>query len=448
MPVQPYTLVRATQFTDPAQTFRMLKTVNLVHIGDVHFPEATNERLGDFKDRGFPSAVEDLARLSPLTCVARALTEVIEHSPDALIFTGDLTSFGEPTGYKHCLEYFDGMLNLKRWKPEKVHVVPGNHDVERSKVDPAGHDLTAKFESFKKLWEGVGLPILSVDGVRSTSLVPLKSGIYRTALYSMNSSLGCGERRYPEKVRVPLTELLNAYAASVPPDEAFELLGETLDTPAFNQAHVDEVCSSIASLDRKTIPLVIAHHNLLPQALPRIAMYSELINAGLVRSRLSHLQRPVVYCHGHIHDHPVEVISEPEFDGSRLICIAAPKFSEGFNSIAIQYSSTEEPLGCIVTSYRLITRDGQVRPNTFRVPFHAPTHANVRHLCSPLLNAVLANLSEADLRFSELLQKLSLKGQQKQTLEVALLEGEWLGVLALSEKQEDRVHWIIRKVIR
>lgn len=425
----------------------MLKRINIVHVGDVHYPEAIAETLADVKDAGFPSALSDLARLKPLTCVARKLTAMTDRL-DAVLFTGDLTTYGDPTGYRDCLNYFNGLINFKRWPLDRLHAVPGNHDIDRHKVDPLGTDLYTKFEDFDQAWKALGIPILATNGVRQSTISVPKATTSGVTMFSLNSSLGCGERRYPKQIQEELGKLLDAYASTVPKAAAFELLGETLDTPAFAQNEVEDVCFEIGNMARTSLPIVVAHHNILPQSVPRIAIYTDLINAGMVRSRFSHLQRPIIYCHGHIHDHPVEVISEPEYPGSKLICVSAPKFSAGFNVISIEFSSLGSPLGCVICSYRLNNRDAEIRGEVLSIPFHSPTYDNVRQHGGHALPNILANLPDGEIRIPELLTKLSMKSAQANNLANSLLEGEWLGALELRDKREELMHWIVRKVIR
>jgi hypothetical protein len=66
----------------------MLKTLEIVHIGDVHFPESKDERLADIRDSGFPPGVAERAKLTPLRCVARKYTAVVDKQPDVLLFPG------------------------------------------------------------------------------------------------------------------------------------------------------------------------------------------------------------------------------------------------------------------------------------------------------------------------------------------------------------------------
>jgi hypothetical protein len=76
------------------------------------------------------------------------------------------------------------------------------------------------------------------------------------------------------------------------------------------------------------------------------------------------------------------------------------------------------------------------------------TYANVRHQGCSILPKILAKLSEQETRFPDLLEALSMESGQSQLLSDALLEGEWLETLELTDKQEVFEHWIVRKVIR
>jgi hypothetical protein len=427
-----------------------LKHLTLLQIGDIHFPEARMETFSHSKDKGFPSAIAGMTAMRPLVYVSRALVKELEKKPHALLFSGDLTSKGSVTGYSECLAHLKGLINFKRWEVDSIHVVPGNHDVDRAHIDPKGEDLFQKFRAFTNLWEDLGLPILSVDRFRETQIALSKKSSVR--VFSVNSSLGCGEKRFlPSEISDEFEKILKEYESKVGPDKAFGLLGETLDTPAFAQDNIDAICQTIETLSKDTIPIILSHHNILPQALPRIAMYTETINAGIVRSRLSHLQRPVLYCHGHIHDHPLEIVYEPEYEGSKVICISAPKFTAGFNSIRIDFGAQGQPLGCVVVSHRQSRRDYQIRQHEIRIPFHGPNPDTLRKLAQHKLARVLARWSDQDVRFPDVLKSVSTDETidlNKTNLANALLEAEWLGFLAILDRDEQPEQWAIRKIVR
>jgi len=426
-----------------------LRSIEALHIGDVHYPDTQIETIAASKDATFPPAVAQVIQMPPLRAVARKIAALVEHKPDVLLFTGDITTRGNVSGYQDCLKYLNELLNFRKWGPERLHVVPGNHDVERFS-STSSTDLSTKFSKFDQAWRDLGLPVLAVGNIRETT-IPLEPGSKSGArIFSINSSLGCGEKRMlPAAVATELHELLEKYRTNVDETKAFELLGETLDTPAFEVDKLDEICQLTQQTGENFIPVLVTHHNLLPQTVAKVAMYTELLNAGTMRSRLSKLQRPLLYCHGHIHDYPIETVSSPEWPGSKVISISAPTLSTGFNWIKIEYSSRDIPLGCIVDSYRISDRDWEVRAVRTRVPFYSSDYGNVRRSASSNVRRILATMPEEEImRFDEVAAKTGLEGANIEAFVDSLLEGEWLGVLQLEDRDEGRDYWRIRKVIR
>jgi hypothetical protein len=388
-------------------------------------------------------------QLTPLTCIARALETEMETSPNALLFCGDVTSFGDVAGYRSCLEYLDNVLRLRKWNGRRVHAVPGNHDVERGKVDATGTDLFAKFAEFKRAWADVNLPILTVDEARITDLTVSKT--LRAKLLSLNSSVGCGEKRHlPSSIRDQLANLLDAYVSKVGLSKAFDVVGETLDSPGFLQKDIERVCAELGALDETVMAVVLSHHNILPQALLRVQIYTEVMNAGMIRSRLSRLNRPILYCHGHIHDNPVELVQQIPVSRARLICIAAPELSRGFNVLQIDYGHRGYPLGCRLQQHQLQARDGAVTRTETNIPFYAPDQLTLKRLGHPRLPLVLSRLPDHDIRFDEIFEALAASGPRISKAEVSdvLLEGQWLGFVEISNRDFAAQEWIIRKVVR
>lgn len=424
-----------------------MKSLKLVHVGDVHFPDAIAERVADVKDEAFPARIADMMIMRPIQCVMRALQAELDSRTDAIVFSGDFTSGGNIPAYSECLEHFGRVLNLARWDPTRVHAVPGNHDVDRSQISADGSEPFKKFEAFAVAWKRFGVSVLTVEGVRQTEVT---DGNCRTALFSLNSCIGCGEKRYlPKIIADKLERLMNDYVSDVGPKIGFDLIGETLDTPAFRQEDIESVCSQIKALDPHVLPLVVSHHNLLPQALLRIELYTELLNAGFVRSRFTRLPRPLLYCHGHIHDTPLEVIQRPANQSARLVCISAPQVSRGFNVIYIDYGSSGYPLGCRVEHFELNLRDCEVASRSSRVPFYGPDYRLIRRFGHELLPRILANLPD-DIRLIDLEQNLSSQHASLsiEVLADALLEAEWFGFVELVDKDLPAQYWNVRKLVR
>ena len=316
--------VRCERIQDRLWVFHM-ETLKFIQLGDIHLPDVKSLTNTDSKDDGFPTSLANIIGLNPLQAVMREVVHFCEkerHSIAAILICGDLTSRGDLAGYQECLNYLQSNLRLATstvWQPERIHAVPGNHDIDRTKCDPAHTDLFIKFEALSSAWANLGLPILPVKGVRRTH-VELKG---QTAeVFSLNSCLGCGEQlALPKKIKSQLHALLQPFLTS--PD-AFDLIGHQLDTPAFDKEHLHALLSAIADLPATSVPIVLAHHNLLPQAVPRIEIYTEVINGGMMRSRLAQCSHPVIYSHGHIHEDPVEVVSFPKTTEGRLVSVSAP----------------------------------------------------------------------------------------------------------------------------
>lgn len=421
-----------------------LKSATFIQIGDIHFPEARRESFADRKDESFPPAIAEITTMRPLTCVTRALTRELEQKPNGLLFSGDITSKGSVDGYNDCLDYLNQIINFARWKEHTIHAVPGNHDVDRSKIDPTGRDLYGKFSAFEEVWLRFDLPILATRTLRSTRI---SCGQGAVRIHSLNSSLGCGEKRFlPPEIEPELTKLFTEYATKVGEAKAFALLGDTLDTPAFNQDDIEEICQQISASEPKHISLVLSHHNILPQVLPRLAMYTELINAGVMRSRFSHLERPIIYCHGHIHDHPLEVIHEPEYERSRVVCVSAPTFSEGFNVIRIEFSSQGFAIGCIVTSHRLSPRDCEVRRYPVRIPLIS-AHSDAKRIADPRIWRLLAVLGDQATRLPDIVSKWNDPTVAETLVSTLVQEAEWLGMLLVQDREHEPQFWVINKVI-
>jgi len=98
-------------------------------------------------------------------------------------------------------------------------------------IIPAGKDLLSKFQASKDAWSSRGFPVLAVGSARTTEFrITASCGV---RVFSLNSSLGCGERYFPIEIKDPLTTLLEDYERKVGPIDAFGILGETHDVEPF-----------------------------------------------------------------------------------------------------------------------------------------------------------------------------------------------------------------------
>jgi len=364
---------------------------------------------------------------------------------DAVLICGDLTSCGDLDGYRDCIGYLKRSL-LTSCSPvkQKISVVPGNHDIDRRECDPAGTDIYKKFQPLHNAWETLATDILTTKNAHWQSLV---TGDHcKFTVFAVNSCIGCGEQRYlPSQIRSELWDLFEKVSRTSARDESFDLLGEVLDTPAFSADDVDTVRGQINKLPLDDIPIVVGHHNILPQKRPRVSLYSEVLNAGYIRSRLSRCSRPVIYCHGHIHQDPVEIVTPPELTSSRLICVAAPEFKDGFNLIELEYGEKNLALGCVVRHMR-IGDDGALEARReVRVPLWS-THEREK-VGHQRISDFIGAISNTVKRFQDIVAAIrEHTGSRVQETTVAdvLLECEWLGLIQIDNRADDKRHWQIK----
>ena len=417
-----------------------VQTISVLQIGDVHFPDSRDKRLLDLKDKSMDALVANAAPHT-LTKVVRALAKIISHEPiSALLLCGDLTTAGDLPNYSDCVKYLVDVLRLDSADKNNVHVVPGNHDVSRALCTDKGALNRQKFAPLQSAWMENYDDVIVTQGVRGSDVSDSSRSV---RIMSLNSCVGCGEwRMLPENIRNELGEVL-AGLRSKDPKAAFAIEGQQLDTPMFDNDDIEELHGQIKSLDSHVIPVVLAHHNLLPQQLLRVELYTELINSGQLRSALSSIGRPIVYCHGHIHTDPIETIIDGSVRNSQLICVSAPLLEAGFNELKFYFSRTDAPIGLEIIGYRLDT-NGTIRDSIRRrIPF-----ANRAKFLTSELECLRGCLTVDRTRFSELQNTMNLAnpGEVDAANLVELLhEAEWLGMLEIDNMNEKPQYWIIRR---
>lgn len=101
------------------------KKITLVHLSDIHFSERDNYSQIDLNQHIRRSLLEDL----------------VSYSKDGMVFnglliTGDVAFSGQSEEYARAKQWLDELYNKTETSPENTYVVPGNHDVDRSFVQP------------------------------------------------------------------------------------------------------------------------------------------------------------------------------------------------------------------------------------------------------------------------------------------------------------------------
>lgn len=417
-----------------------MKDFTILQVGDLHYDDLRNAELDvDVKDRGLSDSIRESLGPHVLQAVMKPMVEQLELS-DAVMITGDLSSYGNYAVYVEAVSYLNVAFALPDRSPDTLHAVVGNHDVDRELIGTGERELReilAKFAPLTVAWQDHAVPILAPDAVRATALEDGKVGI---ELFSLNSCIGCGE--YRERVLDAKLERELRKRVRAGDKAARDTLFEQLDSPMFLDEHITEVAATVRSMPATHVPMVLAHHNVLPQFQPRLQIYTEMINSGAVRARLGGCGRAVIYLHGHIHDDPVEVIDQYHPHTGRLIAISAPQVHRGFNVIKITFGQRDLPLGTTVIPWRY--RYGEVRPEqAVRISLRRRDQEN--HEATPEILAVVARHSQ--LRYSRFLEDYrDLYGDNRteDDLQQALIEADWAGLVMIDNRDASPGQWVLR----
>lgn len=113
-----------SEFAEPIQPERMKaasQTVTWLHLSDLHYGKAEDYPIDIIEEN--------------LLADIKGMME-IGLQPDFIVFTGDLAFSGEVDQYSWIEGFLDRLCNVTGLSRKKLFVVPGNHDVNRSLIDP------------------------------------------------------------------------------------------------------------------------------------------------------------------------------------------------------------------------------------------------------------------------------------------------------------------------
>jgi hypothetical protein len=320
-----------------------LPRVRLLQIGDLHLPTAARtDRNVDQKDRTFSVELRNVISRQPIKTVFKRIYRMCEAGEvDGVLLMGDMTDFGKLDGYKAGVTYVANALQLGPGRLNEntfCGIVPGNHDIDRNLAKQPS--MTAKFNPLNAALNAAGLSQLPVDRSLVSQIGPPDAAC---SIVLMNSCWGCGAVEYiPQEFRATVGAAIEAAIADGDPKVLSAYYDRQFDTPAFSDLSISHLVEVARTLPPEQQLVIVAHHNLLPQRLTRLAPYTELVNSGAVRSSLMEAQRPILYFHGHIHTDPVEVLSVP--GGDVLVCISAPAAESGFNVVEVVFTRSGNPL--------------------------------------------------------------------------------------------------------
>lgn len=112
--------------------------LNILHISDIHFKDYQNNTYLDL-DKDIQTEIElDLKNL-----------KTVYKSIDAIFIGGDIAFSGAEEEFEIAYEWIKKITHITGCKEENVLTVPGNHDVERDKIDPVVELIQSDFRKYK-----------------------------------------------------------------------------------------------------------------------------------------------------------------------------------------------------------------------------------------------------------------------------------------------------------
>ncbi len=301
----------------------------LLHLSDLHLVPAgvRDDVTGDYKLDLVPAA-ERQRRTQTIRDTLHQLGAALDAAGvtlDAIVITGDVTLVGGREGIDMLPEVL-AELGTARPHPDRILIVPGNHDVTWR--TPPGS--TERYEQFLTL-RGLGYRTAYLDGPDGTidkltpdgiaalpPLVVARDNSY--VVVGLNSSDMCGVQRPTEDAvatRIGEIEAMLAQEAAAGAQEgALKALYDAwwdrglYDVPRVS-AFQRRICSDLSARARAEItdagypePVMIAafHHQLRPvSSAEEVTAFEGITNQGEVREWLA-ANRFDILVHGHKHD--------------------------------------------------------------------------------------------------------------------------------------------------
>lgn len=136
----------------------------VLHISDLHLSASPDPQVtGDYKISGLVPIAEQQSRLGLLRASLSSLGRWLRTNGaelDAMVISGDLSLAFDETGFAALNGTLDA-LGSKRPEPQRVVVVPGNHDIKRG-TEPS---TAERYETFIRYVRGDGYVTPLLEGV-------------------------------------------------------------------------------------------------------------------------------------------------------------------------------------------------------------------------------------------------------------------------------------------
>jgi 3',5'-cyclic AMP phosphodiesterase CpdA len=155
----------------------MTDTFTLAHLSDVHLEPIAGLRLRHWNTKralGLLNWQRGRRHVHQRAVADLIAADALAHAPDHIAVTGDLANLGLPGEYANALAWLEGL-----GEPERVSVVPGNHDIYTGRLGGDSCLVTwAPFMRNSESWSGgtpVQFPYVRTQG--PVALIGLNSAV-------------------------------------------------------------------------------------------------------------------------------------------------------------------------------------------------------------------------------------------------------------------------------
>jgi 3',5'-cyclic AMP phosphodiesterase CpdA len=280
---------------------RLARVSLILHLSDLHLlPRGADEEIGDYKSKFVPIQHRQM-RQDLLVDTLRGIRDKLTHDGDdldAVVISGDVTTHGKRGG----LDLLGGLLaelGDKLPPPERIVVVPGNHDV-------AYRSAPSSRERYKDFLETVGAlgyvtPLL--EGVDEEATQRSVVVLGDVVICAMNSADYAGALEpIDAKVQAQVVALGSATDA---PTQLLEAFADSrlVDAARINAIQMRHTSDQLKKLDpdHRRVRIVTFHHQLHPVTLnEELKPYESFSNLAEIQAFLRSAEVDVVL-HGHKH---------------------------------------------------------------------------------------------------------------------------------------------------
>jgi Calcineurin-like phosphoesterase len=336
--------------------------LKIIQVGDVHYPGWGSIRSPiDDKDDHFSPEMKTAVQTDPLQVVLDSFSSRVNLPDVSLIaFMGDITTYGNQDAMRHAFWHLDCLcrntLSINSETYRRIAIVPGNHDVFRPEAAEVG--ATRKFKEFNKQADLYGWLPPPVEDINWHTISVAK---YNANIALLNTSLGCWElHQLPKALRPSLNGKQKIKES--------DYYGQ-LDTPYIHSKSLSSIDAAIQDGTISDMFILIGHHNILQQSIPRVSPYAELLNSGQFRHALINEDISTIYLHGHIHCSEISMITDPDKVNARLLSICAPEFKDGFNELTFYINDNKRATAVRIDQFRVQLVAGQYKISNKRPLF-------------------------------------------------------------------------------